>query len=37
MKDFVRDYLPVAGVGLAAGFATSILVYARAYFMVMGG
>lgn len=37
MKDFLKDYLPVAGVGLAAGFATGILIYAWAYFMVMGG
>lgn len=33
----MKDFLPVAGVGLAAGFATGILIYAWAYFMVMGG
>ena len=30
MKDFVKDCLPVAGVGLAAGFLTGIFVYGHA-------
>ena len=37
MKEFVKDFLPVAGVGLAAGFTAGILLYAWAYFMVTGG
>jgi len=37
VKDFMKDYLPVAGVGLAAGFVAGILVYAWAYFAVVGG
>lgn len=37
MKDFMKDYLPVAGVGLAAGFVAGIFVYAWAYFAVVGG
>lgn len=37
MKEFLKDYLPVASAGFAAGFLTGILVYAWAYFLVMGG